>query len=93
MDEPLRRALEKLNSNVRNYLTPVIAYSDSLASKAPETDRHKLLVITACAEKILGALEEFVAQVERSCESKSEPFGVNAPPANAATRETVKKGN
>lgn len=60
MEEALRRAIEKLNSDVRNYLTPILVYAELLAQTAPESDRSKLAAISASAEQILLCLNEFV---------------------------------
>ena len=63
MEEAFQRAVEKLNSDVRNYLTPILAYSDLLSSSASEADRKKLAIISTCAENILHCLDEFVLVV------------------------------
>lgn len=63
MQEALRQAVEKLNSDVRNYLTPILAYSDLLSRNASEADRKRLAKISECAERILASLDEFVAFV------------------------------
>jgi len=63
MKDPLCTALEKLNSDVRNYLTPILVYSEMLRRKAPDGDREKLFKISDCAEKILASLEEFVSHM------------------------------
>ena len=63
----LRRAVEKLNSDVRNYLTPILAYSELIGQSLAEGDRHKVEVMTECAEKILKSLEEFVEEFKNGC--------------------------
>lgn len=63
MQEELRRAIEKLDSDVRNYLTPILAYSDLLSRGAPQADRRKLAKISECAERILASLDEFMASL------------------------------
>lgn len=60
MDDALRRAVEKLNAEVRNSLTPIFAYSEMLMSTAVESDRKRLAVISSCAENILQSLDTFV---------------------------------
>lgn len=63
MQDDLREAVEKLNSDVRNYLTPIFAYTDLLSCTAAEADRRKLAVMSHCADSILAALDEFVASL------------------------------
>ena len=65
MEEAFRLAVEKLNSDVRNYLTPVLAYADQMSSTASKAERKKLAIISQCAHNILKALEEFVQVVTR----------------------------
>jgi len=61
--DDLRQAIEKLNSDVRNYLTPIFAYTDLMSCTVAEADRRKLAVMSHCADSILTALDEFVASV------------------------------
>ena len=63
MEEALRGAVEKLNSDIRNHLTPILAYTDMLSCNAAAAERKKLAVIALCAENILSALDEFVGFV------------------------------
>ncbi len=79
MQEALLRAVEKLNSDVRNYLTPILAYADLLSGTASEADRKKLATVSNCAEQILASLNEFVASVTKP----SPGFG---PPSKKAQR-------
>lgn len=65
MQEELRRAIEKLNSDVRNYLTPILAYADLLSRRVPEPDRRKLAKISKCVELILASLDEFMASLPK----------------------------
>ena len=56
----LRDAVEKLNSDVRNYLTPILAYGELISQTVPQEDRRKVEVILECADKILASLQAFV---------------------------------
>ena len=69
----LRQAVEKLNSDVRNYLTPIIAYSDMLTADLAGPELRKVMVIQQCAQKLLTSLEEFLDVLRGSNTGPQDP--------------------